>query len=264
MKTKNPRILVVNDDGIMAPGIAILEKVAKTLSDDVWVIAPERNQSGASRSITFQHPLRVHQLDTQRFFVMGTPTDCVVLALLDIMKDHQPDLVLSGVNYGQNVAEDIAFSGTVSAAMQSIQMGVPALAFSQSLQFEHSTGLQARWDVAEHFAPLIIEKLLKEGWPADVLMNINFPDCPSDQIAGMEMTVQGRHDQSVWHVDERTDPAGRHYYWLGYSGPRSHAKPGTDLYAIEHKRISITPLHVELTHYETLDQLKQSIRDIKT
>lgn len=249
------RILCTNDDGIHATGLAVLEKIARSFSDDVWVIAPEQEQSGASRALTLTAPIRVRQAGPKRFAVSGTPTDCVLLGIDHLIEGARPDLVLSGVNRGQNIAEDVTFSGTIAGAMQGMQLGIPAIALSQARGFR---GEEATipWQTAETFGPGVVRKLIEHGWPKDVLMNVNFPDVEPDDVKAVEMTFQGRRDQHVIYADKRTDPRGGTYFWLGFRGNRSNPPEGSDIRAIYDGRISVTPLHIDLTHQESINDLK--------
>ncbi len=248
------RILCTNDDGIHATGLAVNERIARHFSDDVWVVAPESEQSGASRALTLTAPIRVRQAGEKRFAVAGTPTDCVLLGVHEIM-DGPPDLVLSGVNRGQNIAEDVTFSGTIAGAMQGMQLGVPAIALSQARGFRGPDAPMA-WEIAERHGPGIVGALLKHGWPKDVLINVNFPDAEADDVGEVEVTRQGMRDHQIVYADKRTDLRGQTYYWLGFKGTLSNPPQGTDLRAIYDGRISVTPLHVDLTHAETLHALK--------
>lgn len=250
------RILCTNDDGIHATGLAVLEKIARRFSDDVWVIAPENEQSGASRALTLTAPIRVRQAGTKRFAVTGTPTDCVLLGVEHLIEGGAPDLVLSGVNRGQNIAEDVTFSGTIAGAMQGMQLGIPAIALSQARGFRGEEA-PIPWETAERFGPGIVGQLLKQGWPKDVLINVNFPDLPPDEIKQVETTTQGRRDQHIIYADKRTDLRGGAYFWLGFHGKLSDPPEGTDLRAIYEGRISVTPLHVDLTHMDTLHRMKR-------
>jgi 5'-nucleotidase len=252
------RILCTNDDGINATGLAVLEKIASKFSDDVWVIAPEAEQSGASRALTLTAPIRVRQAGPKRFAVTGTPTDCVLLGVEHLIDGPAPDLVLSGVNRGQNIAEDVTFSGTIAGAMQGMQLGIPAIALSQARGFrgEEET---IPWATSETYGPGIVGTLLKQGWPKDVLINVNFPDVLPDDVKAVEMTVQGRRDQHIVYADKRTDLRGGAYFWLGFRGKLSNPPDGTDLRAIYEGRISVTPLHIDLTHMETLHKLKGAL-----
>jgi 5'-nucleotidase len=249
------RILVTNDDGIHAEGLQALERIAHLLSDDVWVVAPEVEQSGASRALTLTAPLRVRRLSDKRFAVGGTPTDCVLLAIQDLVEGGKPDLVLSGVNRGQNLGEDVTVSGTVAGAMQGMALGVPGIALSQAMSRFHDDE-QALFQTAETYAPGIVRQLLKAGWPDDVIININFPDLEPEQVREVEVCAQGIRDVQNGHAERRTDLRGRDYYWMGWRGEPDNAPAGTDLYAVRHGRISVTPLHIDLTHRPTMHDLK--------
>ncbi|HUZ12504.1 MAG TPA: 5'/3'-nucleotidase SurE [Caulobacteraceae bacterium] len=249
------RVLLTNDDGIQAEGLAALERIAGRLSDDVWIAAPEHEQSGASRALTLSQPLRVRRLDARRFAISGTPTDCVMLALEELLKDNRPDLVLSGVNRGHNTAEDVTMSGTVAGAIQGMALGVPAMALSQALAVFHDDEV-AHYATAEAFAPAIIDTLLAAGWPRDVIININFPNRPPDAVDAVEVTRQGFRDIHNMKAERRTDLRGRDYYWMGFSQRRPDVAQGTDLAAVLAGRISVTPLHIDLTHMPTVHALQ--------
>ena len=240
------RILCSNDDGIHARGLESLVKIARELSDDVWVVAPQEEQSGAARALTLAHPLRIRKYEARRFSVTGTPTDAVMMGVTKIIEGAKPDLVLSGVNNGQNIAEDVTFSGTIAAAMQGMSFGIPSIALSLS-RFSRDT---ARWETPEVHGPGIVRRLLAEGWPEDVVVNVNFPDRDPDDIAGVEVTTQGQRDAVQLYAEERKDLRGGTYYWYGYTGQLSDPPGGTDLRAIYDGRISITPLHLALTHQD--------------
>ena len=249
------RILCTNDDGIHAEGLASLERIARALTDDVWVVAPEIEQSGASRALTLSIPLRVRKLDERRFAVSGTPTDCVELAVQDLLGEVKPDLVLSGVNRGQNLAEDVTFSGTVAGALQGMALGVPSIALSQAMRIFHD-GEKALYETAEAHGPAVIQRLIEVGWPKNVMININFPDVAPDEVGEVEVTRQGFRDFKHMHAERRTDLRGRDYYWMGFKGQLSNPPAGTDLRAIYDGKISVTPLHIDLTHVETVHALK--------
>jgi len=249
------RILCTNDDGIHATGLAVLEKIARSVSDDVWVVAPEQEQSGASRALTLTAPVRVRQAGPRRFAISGTPTDCVLLGVEHLIEGGAPDLVLSGVNRGQNIAEDVTFSGTIAGAMQGMQLGIPAIALSQARGFRGEAAA-IPWETAETYGPGVVAQLLRYGWPKDVLMNVNFPDLPADEVTQVEVTTQGRRDHRIVYADKRTDPRGGVYFWFGFRGKLSNPPDGTDLRAIYEGRISVTPLHVDLTHMQSVNDLK--------
>jgi len=248
------RILCTNDDGIHAPGLAVLERIARHFTDDVWVIAPEAEQSGASRALSLSAPVRTRQDGEKRFAVNGTPTDCVLLGV-DHVLDAKPDLVLSGVNKGQNMAEDVTLSGTIAGAIAGMQLGVPSIALSQARGLRDPAA-PLEWATAEMYGAGIVRELLKHGWPQDVVMNVNFPDVVADDVKGVEMTVQGRRDQHMAYADKRTDLRGQTYYWFGFRNKLSDPTPGTDLHAVYNGKISVTPLHLDLTHLETMHKLK--------
>jgi len=252
------RILLVNDDGIHAPGLKVLETLARTICDDVWVVAPAEEQSGMGRALTLNAPLRVERFGEQRFSVSGTPTDCVHMAL-DVLMDSKPDLILSGVNSGQNIADDVTVSGTVAGAMQGVQMGIRSIAFSQAYGFEGRAAI--RWETAEAHGPRVLKALLDTPWSENTLINVNFPDRAPDQVSGVEVTSQGARDQVILHADARKDLRGRDYYWLGFNGKLSDPPVGTDLRAIYEGRISITPLQLDLTNYDARTRLTDALAE---
>ena len=264
------RILLTNDDGLRAPGMDVLRKIAAELSDDVWVVAPDSEQSAASRGVSLHNPVRVLKSSDKVYSVTGTPTDSVILALRDVMIDNPPDVVLSGVNRGQNIAEDISFSGTVAGALQGMQMGIPSISLSQAKGLQkkadmpHTEGrlrhTRLEWETALAHGPKLIRQLLGIGWPKDVVMNINFPDTPVDGVKGVHVTRQGHRDFQMTGVDKRAHPRGGNYFWLTYGASKSNPPAGTDLRAIYDGYISVTPLHVDLTHEETLDKLAKSLQ----
>lgn len=247
------RILVTNDDGIHAEGLAALERIAAKLSDDVWVCAPEYEQSGASRALTLAEPIRVRQLSERKFTTTGTPTDCVMLGVHELVPGPRPDLVLSGVNRGANLAEDVTMSGTVAGAIEAMALGVRGIALSQMGFYEPG----ASFDPAEAHAPGVIARLVEIGWPGDVVLNINFPNRPPAEIAEVEVTRQGFRDAHIRMAEKRTDLRGRDYYWVGFRQTRSSPPEGTDLRALYEGRISVTPLHIDLTHQATVHDLKK-------
>jgi 5'-nucleotidase len=251
------RILVTNDDGIHAPGLAVAEKIAREISDDVWVVAPETEQSGASHSLTLSMPLRLRKIAEQRFALTGTPTDCVMMGLSQVMPE-KPTLILSGVNRGSNIADDVTYSGTIAGAMEGTALGIPSIALSQSYGGEEVG--HPRWQCAEAHGADVVKRLLAIGWPQETLININFPDVEPDKIAGIEITEQGRRDMQTATMEKRTDLRGNAYYWIGFKHLRSNPNPGTDLRAIYDKKISITPLHLNLTEYKVLEKMRAAFK----
>lgn len=251
------RILLTNDDGINAPGLRTLEKIANALSDDVWVVAPETEESGASRKLTLTQPLRLREIGPRRYAVQGTPTDSVLMGATHLLREHKPDLVLSGVNRGSNIADDVTYSGTIAAAMEGTALGIPSIALSQAFGFEE--GKVVKWACAEAHGPWLIRKLLEVGWPKDVLINVNFPDVQPAAVKRVEVTAQGKRDQSLANIIERTDARGNPYFWLGFTRVLSNPPEGTDLRAIYDGRISVTPLHLNLTEERARKALAQHI-----
>jgi 5'-nucleotidase len=240
------RILLTNDDGIEAPGLDALLHIANALSDDVWIVAPETDQSGASHSLTLHEPLRLRKLGERTFAVKGTPTDCIIMGIRHVLEDHPPDLVLSGVNAGQNMADDVTYSGTIAGAFEGNLLGVPSIALSLAYGFHRKSKL--RWETPMKLGPDLIRKLLEIGWPDDVVLNINSPDREPEDVAGTVLTTQGRRNQDLLHIEHREDMRGKPYYWFGFKRRRSEPAEGTDLWAIYTGKISITPLNLNLTH----------------
>jgi 5'-nucleotidase len=252
VETGNCRILISNDDGIEAPGIKLLERIARGLSDDVWIVAPELEQSGASHSLTTRRPLRMTELSPRRYAVDGTPTDCVLLAVKRLLRDRLPDLVLSGVNGGSNVGEDLTYSGTVAAAMEATLLGIPAMALSQDFH----EGEAVPWETAEAFAPDAIRRVLRLPWPDTTLFNINFPPVSPAQAAGFAVTNQGKRAIAD-NLMEGRDPRGRPYYWIGPVREAGGAEPGTDVAALTDNKVSITPIYLDLTNVPVLAALRK-------
>ena len=249
------RILLSNDDGINAPGLKALLKVARELTDDIWICAPETEQSAAGHSLTLREPVRVRHISRQRYAVDGTPTDSVLMALHKIMAGKPPDLVLSGINRGGNMGEDITYSGTVAAAMEATLLGVPAIALSQHIANGRRT---AHWPTAERYAPDLIRRLCRCGWPKGTLININFPDIRHGDVSGIEVTRQGQREIGE-NLDERVDPRGGTYYWIGSLRNLKEPGEGSDLAAIEENRISVTPVHLDMTHHKAMKRLREAL-----
>jgi 5'-nucleotidase len=247
------RILITNDDGIDAPGLDILQQIASELSDDVWVVAPETDQSGAAHSLTLHEPLRLRALGERRYAVKGTPTDCVIMAVRHIIPDARPDLVLSGVNLGHNIADDVTYSGTIAGAIEGTLLGIPSIAMS--LACDYASRPRARWETPIAHGPDLVRKLLAEGWPATIMLNVNFPDRAPTEVAGTLITAQGRRDQDYLRIVDRTDARGKPYFWLGFNTYSSEPEKGTDLWALRDGNISVTPLCLNLTHAETCRKL---------
>ena len=237
------RILIVNDDGIDGVGIKLLEELARSITDDVWVVAPDEEKSGFSHSISMTIPIRVRKLDDRHYAVKGTPTDCALLAIYEFMGGQKPTALLSGVNRGANLAEDITYSGTAAAAMEGAMLGVRSIALSQVF----TIGGEAHWATARRYAPNILRRLLACDWEPGSFVNVNFPDCPPEAVTGERVTTQGRRlpgsFRPVRRVDERNFP----YYWIKLAYEVGDLEEGTDLMAIAERAISITPMQLDLT-----------------
>ena len=245
------RILLSNDDGIAAEGLVVLERIARRLSDDVWVVAPSMEQSGAGHSLTLHQPLRPLMVGERRYTVSGTPTDCVMVAVNHLLNDRKPDLMLSGINMGANLGEDVHYSGTVAAALEATLLGVPAIALSQV----YDDASRIPWATAEHHVPDLIRRLCTAGWPAEVMLNVNIPNRQPDEVVDAVAASQGKHKLGD-DLILRQDPRGRPYIWIGARRSADAALSGTDLKAVDEGHIAVTPLNVDLTHGPTLAKLR--------
>jgi 5'-nucleotidase len=246
------RILVTNDDGINAPGLEALAEIARALSDDVWIVAPEMNQSGVGHSLSLSHPLRLRELGERKFAIQGTPTDCVLFATKHLLADKPPVLVLSGVNHGANIADDVTYSGTIAGAMEGCLLGMRSIALSQS----YMRGHPVKWATGVHHGPGIIRDVLSVEWSKEAFVNINFPDVVAASVTGVETTRQG-HLGFGGFIEERNDLRGGKYYWVGYAPEDMEPPAGTDAAALRAGRISVTPLHLDLTH----ETMRRRLRD---
>lgn len=253
---KGPRILLTNDDGARAPGLAVLERIAASLSDDVWVVAPETDQSGTSHSISLQQPLRVLPEGERRYVVRGTPSDCVLLAVGHLMADHPPDLILSGVNCGANISDAMAYSGTVGAAMTALLLDVPAVALSQTF-FERHT---VRWDTAETLGIALLRALLSHGVPDGVCLNVNFPDSPVDAVEGLSFCRPAKGSISGVTIDPRSDARNEPYYWLSFRhSPERVQSPDSDAAALRHGRVAVSLLHFDRAIADGWEDLERAL-----
>jgi 5'-nucleotidase len=248
------RILLTNDDGVNATGLKVLEAIARTLSDDIWVVAPADEQSGAGHSLTLTRPLRLRQLDTRRFCVTGTPTDAVMMALAKVMKDAKPDLILSGVNRGANLAEDVTYSGTVSAAMEGALAGVRSIALSQ-VYAKEGLGDDVPFGAAQAWGAKVLAPLLELDLPPRTLVNVNFPALPAEQVKGVRVVAQGFRDYGRLRIVSNRDPRGYEYHWFGLAPTIETPAHATDLEAVGDGFIAVTPLQLDLTHRESLAAL---------
>jgi 5'-nucleotidase len=241
------RILLTNDDGIHAPGLIVLEAIARKISDDIVIVAPSEEQSGTGHSLTLTRPVRMRKIEENRFSVAGTPTDSVMMALNVVMKDNPPDLILSGVNRGANLGEDVTYSGTVSAALEGALANVRSIALSQVYSGE-GRGDYAPWEVAESWGDRAVRPLLDMPWAPRTLVNINFPAVTPDAVKGIKVVSQGLRDYGRSKVVKRTDPRGFDYYWFALEHVVHTAAHSTDLEAIEDGYVTVTPMHVDMTH----------------
>jgi 5'-nucleotidase len=249
------RILLTNDDGINARGLDLLETVARRFSDDIWVVAPTEEQSGAGHSLTLTRPVRVRRHDNRRFSVAGTPTDAVMMALAHIMKDSPPDLILSGINRGANLAEDVTYSGTVSAAMEGALAGVRSIALSQAYSLD-GMGDTVPFAAAEAWAERALAPIIDMEMAPGSLLNVNFPALPPEQVKGVRICRQGIRDYGRLRLVERQDPRGYTYFWFGLAPVVETPGHSTDLEVIADGYVSVTPLHLDLTHDASLEQLR--------
>lgn len=246
--------LVSNDDGITARGIQVLSEWMKQLGD-VTIVAPDQNCSGASNSLTLNSPVRIREISDRTYRVNGTPTDCVHIALTGLL-DSDPDMVVSGINAGANLGDDVIYSGTVAAAMEGRFLGLPAIAVS--LVFHEKP---IHYETAAQAVVLVVARLCQDPLPADTILNINVPDIPWQDIQGFEVTRLGYRHRAEPTV-RMLDPRGEPMYWIGPAGAEQDAGPGTDFDAVRRRYVSITPIHVDLTRYQALEQVARWVADI--
>jgi 5'-nucleotidase len=235
-------VLIVNDDGIHAPGIQLLERIVRRYTDKVWVVAPDEEKSGASHSISLNIPVRVRELDDRHFAIKGTPTDCALLAIYEIMKER-PTLLLSGINRGANLAEDITYSGTAAAAMEGALLGVPSIALSQVFTRRGTVP----WETAEKYTPVVLERLLAVEWHPNTFVNVNFPDAMPDAVTGFRVVTQGQRPPGSFVPDGRIDGRDVPYYWIKLDYKDGGFEPGSDLEAIRDNAIAISPIQLNMT-----------------
>ena len=254
------RILITNDDGIHAEGLDVCEKIARGLSDDVWIVAPELDQSGVSHSLSLNDPLRLREIGPRHFAVRGTPTDCVIMGARHILKPKLPDVVLSGVNKGRNVAEDVVYSGTIAGALEGTILGLPSFALSQ--EFSMETRQKPLWDTTRKFAPDILRKVMAAGIPKNTVINVNFPACAPEQVKGIRVTRQGKRNLGFLKVDQRRDGRGNPYFWIGFERAAVLDTPaeGTDLAALAARFVSVTPLRLDRTDEAFSEALTETLK----
>ncbi len=251
------RILITNDDGYHAPGLKVAEAIAARFSDDVWVVAPADEQSGAGHSLTLTRPLRVRRFAEKRYAVSGTPTDAVMMAIAKIMKDCPPDLILSGVNRGANLAEDVTYSGTVSAAMEGALAGIRSIAMSQ-VYSRDGMGDAVPFSTAEAWGERVLRPLLDAPLAPRTLINVNFPALPAVAVKGVRVVGQGLRDYGRLKIVSNVDPRGYEYHWFALGAMAFDPVRDTDLEAIANGYVAVTPLHLDLTHAASVERLKQA------
>ncbi len=251
------RILITNDDGIHAPGLEVLESIARALSHDVVIVAPEMDQSGVSHSLSLNDPLRLREISPAHFAVKGTPSDCVLMGVKHILRGKAPDLILSGVNRGQNVAEDVTYSGTIAAAMEGTMLGIPSIALSQAYG---TSGHEAMdWSAARAHGAQTVRDILALGIDPGIVINVNFPARAPQDVRGKAVCVQGRRNQEMMDVERRLDGRGNPYFWLAFARKRITPAEGTDLHALQDGKIAITPLRLDLTDLPTLTRFADKL-----
>jgi 5'-nucleotidase len=249
------RILLTNDDGIDAPGLAVLETIAAELAHEVWVVAPEHDQSGVSHAISLHHALRVSERGPRRFGISGTPGDCAVMGICHLMTDGAPQLLLSGVNRGLNLGMETVFSGTVGGAMTGMMLGVPSIALSQAYKDRNNVS----WDTSRTLGAKLVRDLLAIGWSKDACLNVNFPACPAAEAGPVTLARQGVGMIAGMHVDTRTDPRGMSYHWLNFRRGDRQQGPESDYDALRAGNIVVTPLRYDRTDEEAYLALAEKL-----
>lgn len=253
-KLSEARILISNDDSIHSDGIKVLEEIARSLSKHVWVVAPENQQSAAGHSLTIHMPLRIKEYDQHHISVYGTPTDSVLVGVQKVMKEFRPHLVLSGINHGENTADDVTYSGTIAGAIESTLMCVPAIAFSQDFD-EHGGKLE--WDVAREYAPKILKAFEGKEWDDNVLMSVNFPVKKPGVKPEIRVRPQGHYSMEEQEMVNCIDPRGRPYFWIGAPPKRNVLDQAIDVGSLKAGHVTVTPLSLNLTHRPTLQFLEK-------
>jgi 5'/3'-nucleotidase len=251
------RVLLVNDDGIHAPGLMLLEELVRQFTDDVWVVAPDEEKSGASHSLSLTMPLRIREIDNRHFAVKGTPTDCALLAIHEIMAAAPPTVLLSGINRGANLAEDVTYSGTAAAAMEGALLGFRAIALSQVF----SLGREPFWDTSRAFLRPVLEKLLVCDWVPGAFVNVNFPDVPPECVQGIRVTLQGARLPGSFRPEKRVDGRQVPYYWITFAHKLGNVDPASDLQAMRDKMVSVTPMQLDLTAHPFRHYLDAQFRE---
>jgi len=242
-KPSDHRVLLVNDDGLHARGIVLLEELVREFTDDIWVVAPEEERSGAAHSLSITTPVRMRQVDERHYAVKGTPTDCVLLAYWELMAEQRPTMVISGINHGENLAEDLSYSGTAGGAMEAALLGLPAVAMSQV----YTLGGKPRIDTATRFGPDLLKQLLTCEWHAGTWINVNFPNVAPDQVSGVRLTTQGQRRPGSFKPLRRVDGRNVPYWWIKIAYDVGEPAAGSDLEAIAAQAVSVTPLQMNMS-----------------
>lgn len=260
------RILLVNDDGIDAPGMKILEKIAREISDDIWVVAPDENRSGASHSISFKAYMRVQQAGEKRYAVCGTPIECALLAIHELMMDCKPTLCLSGINRGPNLAEDASYSGTIAAAREATQLGIPSISISQAFAYGENTftvGQEKKihWETSERWLLPVLRRLLAREWHPGAFLNVNFPGVSPEDVRGIKITTHGQRPPGCYIPEARLDEQGESCYQVLLAYREGDKHPDSDLQAIHDNYISVTPMQLDLTHRGCREKLMRDFSE---
>jgi len=254
------RILLINDDGIDAPGLEILVRIARELARELWVVAPEHDQSGVSHAVSLHHPIRATERGPRRWAVTGTPGDCVVMALSHLMRATPPQLLLSGVNRGINLGIETVFSGTVGGAMTGMMLGIPSIALSQAW----SDRANVPWETAATLGPRIVHQLMAIGWSAGTCLSVNFPDLPAEKAGPLTLARQGAGSVEGMDVEARTDPRGYTYYWVSFRRGDRDQGPESDVEALKAGRVVVTPLRYDRTDEEAYAMLTRTLPQLKS
>lgn len=251
------RILISNDDGIHAQGIKVLEEIVGAITPNVWVVAPENQQSAAGHSLTIHSPLRLKEYDKRHASVYGTPTDSVLVGVQKVMKEFRPHLVLSGINHGQNTADDVTYSGTLAAAFEATLMSIPSVSFSQDYD---ENGGKPDWTIAREYLPKILKSLQGRKWDYNVMLSVNFPRARAGVKPEIRVVQQGHFSMEKQEMDNRVDPRGRPYFWIGPPPERDNTDQEKDVGALQAGHITVTPLSLNLTHHPTLKELQGAFK----
>lgn len=252
-KLSDARILIANDDSIHSDGIRVLEDIVRALTPNVWVVAPETQQSAVGHSLTIHSPLRLREYDSRHYSVYGTPTDSVLVGVGKVMRDFRPHLVLSGINHGQNTADDVTYSGTISAAIEATLMKIPAVALSQDYD---ENGGRPDWSVAREYVPKLLTAMQGTTWDDNVVISVNIPARKPGVTPEIRVVPQGHYSMEKQDMVDCVDPRGRPYFWIGAAPARDELDQAIDVGSLKAGHVTVTPLSLNLTHHPTLNMLK--------